>query len=66
MSKPSQQFSPEVIAQIAVAILSRPVNLAGKMSFQDACAAAHNLLVAASRSCAERAAAFDAAKNVTE
>jgi hypothetical protein len=48
MSKTShQQFSPESIAQIAVVILSQPVNLNNKMSFQDACARAYNLLVAA-------------------
>jgi hypothetical protein len=66
MSKPSQQFSPEIIAQIAVVILSRPLSMVNKMSFRDACAQAHNLLVAAERSNTERAAALEAAGNVEE
>jgi hypothetical protein len=60
MSKPTPQFSPESIAQIAAIILSQPLNLNHKMTFQDACAKAHNLLVAAQRSNEERAAALAA------
>jgi hypothetical protein len=64
MSKTShQQFSPESIAKIAVVILSQPVNLNNKMSFQDACARAYNLLVAAQRSIDERTAALEATSN---
>jgi hypothetical protein len=57
MPKPSHQFPPESIAQIAVVILSQPLSMTQKMSFQDACTRAHNLLVAAVRSNEERAAA---------
>lgn len=57
MSTPSKQFSPESIAAIAVVILSRPLSMSGRMTFQDACAQAHNLLVAAVRSNEEREAA---------
>ncbi|MHB8216252.1 MAG: hypothetical protein ACYDDS_09250 [Candidatus Sulfotelmatobacter sp.] len=58
MSKPSHpQFSPEIIAQIAAVIVSQPVNFSRGMSFQDACARAYNLLLAAQRSITEREAA---------
>jgi hypothetical protein len=65
MSKPTQSFSPEIIAQIAAVILLQPINLAN-MTFQEACARAHNLLVAAARSNAEREAALIAAGKVSE
>jgi len=61
MSTSSHQksFSPEVIAQIAVVVLSQPVSLASKMSLSTACRIAHNILVAAERFNAERDAALD-------
>ena len=63
MSKPSQQFSPESIAQIAVVVLSQPVSQATKMSLSSACRIAHNILVAAERFNAERGAALEATSN---
>jgi hypothetical protein len=61
-----QSFSPEAIAQIAAVILSQPVNMASKMSLSSACRVAHNILVAAERFNAERAAALETAPKVAD
>jgi len=61
-----KSFSTEAIAQIAAVVLSQPVSLTTKMSFSSACRIAHNILVAAERFNAERAATLEAAGNVEE
>ena len=55
-------FSPEAIAQIAAVILSHNPD----MTFQSACAQSHNLLIAAERSNAERAAVRRAAQTTVQ
>jgi hypothetical protein len=61
MSKTHLSFDPQTIAiaQIAVVILSRPEAMSTKMTLQDGCARAYNLLCAAARTIEERAAALD-------
>ena len=66
MSTPRlKSFSPEVLAQVAVVVLLQPCHLSTQ-SFSSAVRIAHNLLVAAENFNAERAAAFEAAKNAGE
>jgi hypothetical protein len=59
-----KSFSPETIAQIAVVVLSQPVNLTTGMSLSSACRVAHNILVAAERFNLERESALDTASKV--
>lgn len=55
-----KSFSTEAVAQIAVVVLSQPLSLSTNMSLSSACRIAHNILVAAERFNAERAAALEA------
>jgi len=64
---PSPKFSPEIIAisQIASVIISQPVNLSTKMTYNTACKMAYHLLVSA-RDFLEQREALIAAGKVSE
>jgi predicted membrane-bound mannosyltransferase len=57
-----KQFAPETIAIVAVAILSRPANLAARMTYNDACKHAYHLLVSAQQFLEQREALIAAGK----